>query len=191
MAAVHPGQYRGPCKRGIFALSSWKVPLKRPASLKEAKTEVRDWRPDQELMLKYKYEGNAASPLGKELSVKQKDVVHFVKRYDEHWICVRNEQGEEGFIPDRYVMANPDSVKSLPWLDQKNIEENVKQEAAEYKPYKSAYAPKEKDTDNTEVDASQYYCRVCDKQLNGPIPYQVHLNSKAHKEEMEVQASYD
>ena len=37
MSAVHPGQYRGPCGRGIFALSSWKVPLKRPESLRESK----------------------------------------------------------------------------------------------------------------------------------------------------------
>ena len=33
--------------------------------------------------------------------------------------------------------------------------------------------------------------RVCEKQLNGPIPYSVHMNSKAHKEEVEVQASYN
>ena len=30
----------------------------------------------------------------------------------------------------------------------------------------------------------QYYCEVCEKQLNGPKPYQAHMNSKAHKEEV-------
>lgn len=191
MKAVHPGQYKGPCGRGIFALSSWKVPLKRPEGLKQAKTEAVDWRPNQKLMLKYKFNGNADSPLGKELSVVQKEIVDFVSRHDEHWICVRNAQGEQGFIPDSYVMANPDSVKTLPWLDQNLESAKVKQEAAEYKPYRSAYAPKEKETPSKAEDASQYYCRVCDKQLNGPIPYNVHLNSKAHKEEMEVQGEYN
>lgn len=62
---------------------------------------------------------------------------------------------------------------------------------AQYKPYKSAYAPKEKENSSADEDASKYYCRVCDKQLNGPIPYSAHLNSKAHKEEVEIQASYD
>lgn len=30
----------------------------------------------------------------------------------------------------------------------------------------------------------QYYCEVCDKQLNGPKPYQAHMSSKAHREEL-------
>lgn len=171
-------------------MSSWNVPLKRPEGLKEAKAVVREWRPSQQLMLKYKYDGNTDSPLGRELTVKAKDMVTFVSRHDEHWICVRNEHGDEGFIPDSYVIPNPESVKSLPWLDQ-NTEERVKQESVEYKPYRSAYAPKTSEATSVEEDSSKYYCRVCDKQLNGPIPYQVHLNSKAHKEEMEVQASYE
>ena len=53
--------------------------------------------------MKYKYDGNVNSPLGKELTVKQKDLVEFVKRYDQHWIMVRNEHGDEGFVPDSYV----------------------------------------------------------------------------------------
>ena len=63
--------------------------------------------------------------------------------------------------------------------------------SAEYKPYKSAYAPKVSETEDNGEDLSNYYCRVCDKQFNGPIPFNAHLNSKAHKEEVEVQASYD
>ena len=30
----------------------------------------------------------------------------------------------------------------------------------------------------------QYYCEVCVKQLNGPKPYQAHMASRAHKEEL-------
>ena len=32
--------------------------------------------------------------------------------------------------------------------------------------------------------AQDYYCEVCAKKLNGPVPYQAHLKSKAHKEEV-------
>ena len=60
--------------------------------------------------------------------------------------------------------------------------------AVEWKPYKSAYGPKETETTTTASsgDDEQYYCKICEKQLNGPIPYNMHLNSKAHKEELEV-----
>ena len=39
---------------------------------------------------------------------------------------------------------------------------------------------------NTKTNSSSenFYCDVCDKKLNGPIPYKMHLNSKAHKEEV-------
>ena len=57
--------------------------------------------------------------------------------------------------------------------------------AVQWKPYKSAYAPKERETIATE-DEENYYCKVCEKKFNGPIPYNVHLNSKAHKEELEL-----
>ena len=32
----------------------------------------------------------------------------------------------------------------------------------------------------------QFYCEVCDKQLNGPKPYAAHMSSKAHKEELSL-----
>ena len=38
---------------------------------------------------------------------------------------------------------------------------------------------------------NQYYCEICDKKLNGPIPYEVHLKSKAHKEELEVREEFN
>jgi len=55
-----------------------------------------------------------------------------------------------------------------------------------YKPYKSAY-----DTDSSGTQGNrQYYCEVCQKQLNGPQPYNAHINSKAHREEVELAAEY-
>ena len=60
--------------------------------------------------------------------------------------------------------------------------------AAEFKPYKSAYA-KEKAPEPTETE--RYYCEVCAKDFNGPRPYEMHLNSKNHKEEVENAAHYN
>jgi len=55
-----------------------------------------------------------------------------------------------------------------------------------YKPYKSAY-----DKDSSSMQAKpQYYCEVCQKQLNGPQPYNAHMNSKAHREEVELAAEF-
>jgi len=55
-----------------------------------------------------------------------------------------------------------------------------------YKPYKSAY-----DKESTTPAANnQYFCEVCQKQLNGPQPYSAHMNSKAHFEEVELAAFY-
>ena len=58
--------------------------------------------------------------------------------------------------------------------------------SAEWKPYKSAYGPKETETTSSSGNDEQYYCKICEKQLNGPIPYNMHLKSKAHKEELEL-----
>ena len=60
--------------------------------------------------------------------------------------------------------------------------------AAEYKPYKSAYAPKE--DNSSQVEAQSYRCDVCCKDFNGPQPYNMHMKSKAHKEEVEAQEGY-
>ena len=47
------------------------------------------------------------------------------------------------------------------------------------KPYVSAY-----NRTTQQANKMEYYCEVCDKHLNGPKPYQAHLGSKAHKEEL-------
>lgn len=59
----------------------------------------------------------------------------------------------------------------------------------QFKPYKSAYAKNglaETDAEK-EDNLKKYYCDVCQKQLNGPQPFIAHMNSKAHKEEVEAQ----
>ena len=53
-----------------------------------------------------------------------------------------------------------------------------------FKPYKSSY--NHTDLPQTEgKNTREYYCEVCDKQLNGPKPYSAHMVSKAHKEMVE------
>ena len=41
--------------------------------------------------------------------------------------------------------------------------------------------------DNT---SENFFCDVCSKKLNGPIPYKMHLNSKAHKEEVALKEEF-
>lgn len=62
---------------------------------------------------------------------------------------------------------------------------------AAYKPYKSAYV---KDPAPGTVPAaaaaaaSRWYCEVCAKSFNGPQPYNAHMLSRAHKDELAAQA---
>ena len=56
-------------------------------------------------MMKYSHKPQPNSPLEKELAVKQLENVTFVSRFDENWIVVRSEAGEEGYVPDKYVMV--------------------------------------------------------------------------------------
>ena len=44
---------------------------------------------------------------------------------------------------------------------------------------------------NKSSASQNFYCEVCDKKLNGPIPYDVHLNSKAHKEEVAIREEFN
>lgn len=44
---------------------------------------------------------------------------------------------------------------------------------------------------NKSSTSENFYCEVCDKKFNGPIPYEVHLKSKAHKEEMAIREEFD
>ena len=55
--------------------------------------------------------------------------------------------------------------------------------------YFTAYAGNNTNQNNS--TENNYYCDVCDKKLNGPIPYKMHLNSKAHKEEVEIEKEFN
>ena len=66
---------------------------------------MNDWRVGQKLMMKYSHKPQPNSPLEKELATKQLDNVVFVSRHDENWIVVRSAEGEEGCVPDKYVMV--------------------------------------------------------------------------------------
>ncbi|KAL5004940.1 hypothetical protein ScPMuIL_018396 [Solemya velum] len=207
-----PGGFQG-CTRGVFGLHNWKTPLRRPkvwmeegpvssnssdpqefgspsSMMSDPETPtspVPNFKPGDQVMIKYSYKANSDSPLGKELSVNQKENAYFVSMYkDSLWIKVRNEQGEEGYIPTSYVMVLEANLNNLPWLN--SIEtKKITQQEAEWKPYKSAYAA---DTGDETKNMSNYYCSVCAKQLNGPQPYSAHMVSKSHKEEVAAQAEY-
>ncbi|KAJ8310080.1 hypothetical protein KUTeg_011945 [Tegillarca granosa] len=93
------------------------------------------------------------------------------------WSKIRTEDGQEGYVPSSYIMVLEEELTSLPWLKQP-VE--TEQQAAEWKPYKSAYS---KENPEEKVKA-KYFCDVCQKDFNGPQPYSAHMNSKAHKEEV-------
>ena len=65
---------------------------------------------------------------------------------------------------------------------------NFLSSTAVYKPYKSAYdkeAPAKKEPEEKKPNPD-WYCRTCEKQLNGPKPYGAHMASKMHREEVEI-----
>ncbi|VDI51801.1 Hypothetical predicted protein, partial [Mytilus galloprovincialis] len=216
MSVMPPKLYHG-CGRGVFGLKQWDKPLRRPRvlipdtqqgenikspdALKSPEIKCGDWAnyadktdevnliPNQNLVVKYSYKANADSPLGEpELTVTQKDTAVFISyhQYNNLWSKIRSSDGRVGYVPTSYVMAVEEEVTALPWLKKP---EPVKQEEVQFKPYKSAYAkngPAETDAEK-EDNLKKYYCDVCQKQLNGPQPFIAHMNSKAHKEEVEAQ----
>ena len=50
-----------------------------------------------------------------------------------------------------------------------------------YKKYVSTYEHQ----DIKQMKSKEFYCEVCDKQLNGPQPYRAHMSSRGHKEMVE------
>lgn len=150
------------------------------------------------LLAKYNYKGNPDRPGGfDELTVIQGEKLDFCKPHPKnpHWWEAKNDAGDVGFIPATYMMVLEDKISVLPWLEeQKKREEEIvdnkpagKLGGPAFKPYKSAY---EKDN-NKSSSSESYYCDVCGKNLNGPIPYKMHLNSKAHKEEMALREEFN
>lgn len=80
----------------------------------------------------------------------------------------------------------------MPWL--KKGQEPEKKEAASstslfgeppVKPYIPTYAENKKS-----ANVKEYYCELCQREFNGPIPMKAHLRSKAHKEEEMIAKEY-
>ncbi|CAH1781489.1 unnamed protein product [Owenia fusiformis] len=153
------------------------------------------------LLAKYNYKANKDSPLGEtELSFKQKDNLMFLMVHPDnsHWWKCQNEQGMMGYVPGSYLYVVTEQPAGLPWLQGKKEEEVENKPDANnrfgappqgsFKPYVSAY--NRNDQESKDLKLKAYYCAVCEKQLNGPQPYNAHMNSKAHKEEVELAEHY-
>lgn len=151
------------------------------------------------LLAKYNYKANPAKPGGfDELALTQGEKLVFVRPHplNPFWWEAKNENGEGGFVPASYMMVLEDKITSLPWLEDAEKEDTgIENEQAKgnpgakpaLRPYVSAYGSSKSDSSQE----NQYYCEICDKKLNGPIPYEVHLNSKAHKEEVAVREEFN
>ena len=97
-------------------------------------------------------------------------------------------------------------MTSLPWLENKHLMENttiehqdmkangknsftLNSEPRKIKPYIASYQTSQKTNQSSDLKSAEetkrYYCEICDKALNGPQPYKMHLASKNHREEEE------
>lgn len=151
------------------------------------------------LLAKYSYKGNPDRPGGfDELTVTQGEKLEFCRAHPKnpHWWEAKNTNGNVGFIPATYMMVLEDKISALPWLEDKKQQLTEEEEEKNktlgmfgqppIKPYVSAYG-----NNTTKDNASEnFFCDVCSKKLNGPIPYKMHLNSKAHKEEVALKDEF-
>ncbi|OWF52323.1 uncharacterized protein LOC110447907 [Mizuhopecten yessoensis] len=154
------------------AVGSWADAMESPSAKK--------FKCGDKLLMKYSYTANEDSPLDQpELNVCQQDYIEFVCFHADNqlWSRVCNANGKEGYVPTDYLMIVEEQVNSLPWLP-KSAE--VQQEKVEYKPYKSAY----QSNMAKESSKQQYTCDICCREFNGPLPYNAHMKSKAHMEEV-------
>lgn len=147
------------------------------------------------LLAKYSYKSNPSKPGGfDELTITQGEKLELCRAHpsNPHWWEARNENGEIGFVPATYMMVLEEKISALPWLANKKQEVEEERPAGKFgepafKPYVSAYG----NNANKSSTSENFYCEVCDKKFNGPIPYEVHLKSKAHKEEMAIREEFD
>jgi len=162
---------------------------------------VSDGKRPVKLLAKYNYKANENRPGGfDELSLKQGEKLEFSQAHpvNPYWWQAKNSDDQLGYVPASYVMVLEEKVTSLPWLEQKREAERKEEEEERnknpgafgsappgtWKPYVSAY---NHNIGKTPQQARQWYCEICDKQLNGPKPYQAHIVSRAHKDELEAQ----
>ncbi|XP_033119547.1 uncharacterized protein LOC117118917 isoform X2 [Anneissia japonica] len=169
--------HKGSAKEQI---SSHNVNIKAPT----LSTEIDD----VQLLVKYSYQANESSPLGvPELTIQQGQKVIFVMKHSENdqWCKVRTDDGQEGFVPASYVMELESKPTTLPWLQKTNdVEDQTDKITSKpfFKPYVPTYQENKYELPN---DLKRFFCKICNKQLNGIKPYNAHMSSKAHKEELE------
>nr|XP_039248661.1 cytoplasmic protein NCK1-like [Styela clava]XP_039248662.1 cytoplasmic protein NCK1-like [Styela clava] len=150
-----------------------------------------------ELLAKYSYKANPDSPGGfDEIDIKQGETLWLLKRGtgdNHHWWQVKKKDETFGFVPARYVMIVEKKVTSLPWLNKEPEKEEMnpgnKFGIPKFKPYVSAYGSGDEPS-KEKASVDEFYCDVCSRKFNGPIPYKAHMNSKAHKEEEEIAKQY-
>jgi len=162
------------------------------------------------VLAKYNYKAKLDRPGGfDELTLVQGEILALLRKgHDETnnhlWWEVRNDKGDVGFAPHNYLQILEQTPTNLPWLENKRLleEKERKQKEKELgssdtpgfginpqtgppkvKQYLSAYS--EKKASNAAEAAKLYFCEICDKNLNGPQPYKMHMSSKAHREEVE------
>lgn len=209
-------QNRKICGRGVLALKSWE-PLRRPGPISKQKTGDNSKNSNQgqqipvapsedngqssTLLVKYSYKANPDRPGGfHEITVKQGQKVQFLNVHPSQplwWQVKEQNGGSTGYVPASYMMILENKPSGLPWLENRRLEEQKEESKPKpgtfgtppvnvWKPYVSAYGAGE--TAGANSQERKYYCGICDKQLNGPKPYQAHMVSKAHKEEVEAQS---
>ncbi|XP_065656208.1 tyrosine-protein kinase BTK isoform X2 [Hydra vulgaris] len=201
--------YRNGRGRGVLALNSLE-PCPKPIGLNtdlqksllnsvDSVVEVKPALP--ELMAKYSYKADGLQSGGFfELTIKQGEKLYLIKKShiptsNPHWWEVKNTQGQVGYVPAKYCLVLEEKLTSLPWLESKRLMENIDMEATskilneprKIKPYVSTYQSNQIATQSSlkSTVEKQFYCEICDKTLNGPQPYKMHLASKNHREEEE------
>jgi len=142
------------------------------------------------LLAKYSYKANPDKPGGfNELTVTQGEKLELCRAHpsNPHWWEAKNENGDVGFVPATYMMVLEEKISALPWLVNKKQAEEIEEERPvdnfgkpAFKPYVSAYG----NNTSKSLTSENFYCEVCNRKFNGPIPYDAHSNSKAHKEEV-------
>lgn len=172
----------------------------------------------KKLIAKYNYKANPEQPGGfKELTITQKETLFLIQQghlptKNHLWWEVANAKNERGFVPGNYCMELEVKPANLPWLENKRLEEEKKREEEAkqaalnrdkgsfgrgpvpnqkpvVKPYMSSYDKTLPKGANAAQAAREFCCEICDKNLNGPQPYKMHMSSKAHREEVEYQAT--
>ena len=125
---------------------------------------------------------------------------------NEHWWEVENEDGEVGYVPASYVIQKEET--NLPWLEGRVLQmaederkervrrlnqEKLCREGKGFGPTPMSNMPQSFTNAVAAIKRQSSecnYCTLCGKQFNGPIPYKMHLASKAHREEEEAQKAY-